>query len=58
MKRGYHGTFHHLSEKHLDRYLQEFAGRNNVREHDTIEQMRGVAKGLTGKRLRFRELIA
>ena len=30
LKRGYQGTFHHLSEKHLGRYVAEFAGRHNV----------------------------
>ena len=32
LKRGYQGTFHHLSAKHLNRYVGEFAGRHNVRE--------------------------
>ena len=57
-KRGYHGTFHHVSEKHLDRYVSEFSGKHNVRESDTIDQMQRVARGLTGKRLSFRELIS
>ena len=56
-KRGYVGTFHQLSKKHLPRYVAEFSGRHNSRETDTIDQMRGVAKGPTGKRLRYRELI-
>ena len=38
LKRGYHGTFHKISPKHLDRYVREFAARNNVRDHDTIER--------------------
>ena len=25
LKRGYHGTYHHMSEKHLGRYVTEFA---------------------------------
>ena len=37
LKRGYQGTFHHFSEKHLDRYVSEFAGRHNVREADTVD---------------------
>ena len=37
-KSSYHGTFHHVSEKHLDRYVSEFSGRHNVRESDTMEQ--------------------
>ena len=31
MKRGYHGTYHKMSPKHLDRYAGEFSGRHNVR---------------------------
>ena len=58
LKRGYHGTFHHFSEKHLDRYVVEFAGRRNDREADTIDQMAHIAQGMVGKRLRFRDLIA
>ena len=29
LKRAHKGTFHKLSPKHLDRYVQEFAGRHN-----------------------------
>ena len=57
LKRGYHGTFHHLSAKHLNRYVNEFAGRHNVRALDTIQQMGLVARGLDGKRLRYRDLV-
>lgn len=56
LKRGYHGTYHHMSEKHLDRYVGEFAGHHNMREHDTADQMGIVAAGMVGKRLRYREL--
>ena len=31
LKCGYHGTYHHLSEKHLDRYVSEFSARHNSR---------------------------
>ena len=57
LKRGYHGTFHKMSVKHLDRYVQEFAGRHNVRELDTIDQMAKIAKGMDGKRLPYKTLI-
>ena len=57
LKRGYHGTYHHMSEKHLNRYVQEFAGRFNICEMDTINQMASVAKSMEGKRLKYRELI-
>jgi len=42
LKRSYHGTYHHLNPKHLQRYIAEFARRHNVRELDTIRQMEGL----------------
>ena len=53
LKRGYYGTFHHVSPKHLHRYVSEFAGRHNVRDKDTIDQMRDLVAGMTGKRLMY-----
>ena len=58
LKRGYHGTYHHMSEKHLDRYVAEFSGRHNVREADTIDQMDNLVAATVGKRLMYRDLIA
>ena len=58
LKRGYHGTFHHVSATHLDRYVGEFSGRANDRESDTIDQMISMARGLDGKRLRYSDLIS
>ena len=57
LKRGYHGTYHKMSKKHLHRYVAEFAGRHNVRSLDTLDQMVGLALGIVGKRLSYRELI-
>ena len=58
LKRGYQGTFHKMSPKHLDRYVTEFAGRHNVRPKDTEAQMQAMAGGMKGKRLKYDELIA
>ena len=58
LKRGYQGTFHHMSEKHLSRYVREFAGRHNIRELDTADQMSALARGMVGKKLRYTDLIA
>lgn len=58
LKRGYKGTYHQMSAKHLSRYVIEFAGRHNVRDLDTIAQMTMLAKGLDGKRLRYADLVA
>ena len=57
LKRGYYGTYHKMSIKHLSRYVNEFAGRHNVRPLDTITQMALVVRGLVGKRLRYQDLI-
>ena len=56
LKRGYHGTYHKMSWKHLQRYVTEFAGRHNVRNLDTIQQMTALAHGMEGKRLTLRQL--
>ena len=58
LKRGYHGVYHRMSVKHLDRYITEFQGRHNQRSMDTIDQMEAMASGMEGKRLRYQELIA
>ena len=58
LKRGYHGTYHHMSEKHLDRYVDEFSGRYNSRDLDTITQMEVIAKKVVGKKLSYKDLIA
>ncbi len=57
-KRGYVGTYHQMSRKHMDRYVSEFVGRHNSRPLDTVDQMRATAQGLVGKRLQYRELVA
>ena len=58
LKRGYHGTYHHMSEKHLNRYVGEFSGRHNIRNADTIDQMARIALGMVGKRLTYQSLIS
>ncbi|MDE2715574.1 MAG: transposase, partial [Chloroflexota bacterium] len=57
-KRAHKGTYHKLSEKHLQRYVDEFAGRHNQREDDTADQMTAMARGFDKKRLRYEDLIA
>ena len=57
LKRGYHGTYHQMSAKHLPRYINEFEGRHNSRPFDTLEQMRLMAQGMIGRRLTYKELV-
>ena len=58
LKRGYHGTYHCMSPKHLERYVTEFAGRHNVKDLETIDQMAVLARGMIGKSLPYRELVS
>ena len=58
LKRAHMGTFHKLSPKHLDRYVQEFAGKHNMRNSGTLAQMRTTAARLVGRTLLYRDLVA
>ena len=56
-KRAHKGTFHKLSPKHLQRYVDEFAGRHNVRDLDTQEQMASIASDMEQSQLRYKDLV-
>lgn len=51
LERAHKGIDHKMSPKHLERYVQEFAGRHTIRDIDTLIQMEMVVQGLEGKRL-------
>ncbi len=57
-RRGYYGTHHYMSPKHLDSYVGEFAARHNMRPLATTDRMALVAGGMEGQRLRYDELVA
>lgn len=57
LKRAHKGTFHKISPKHLNRYVTEFAGKHNLREIDTADQLAEIAIRLDGKHLRYQDLI-
>jgi hypothetical protein len=59
LKRGVYGTFHHLSPKHLHRYVDEFAFRlneGNVKHH-TTRRIDSFVAGTAGKRLTYKDFI-
>ncbi|MYI61529.1 MAG: IS1595 family transposase [Gemmatimonadetes bacterium] len=58
LKRGYHGTFHHVSPEHLHRYVAEFAGRHSRRRLDTADMMAATVEGMEGKHLPYARLVA
>lgn len=60
LKRGLHGVYHHASDKHLARYVDEFAFRlndGNVVRH-TLQRLDSFVDGVAGKRLTYKALIA
>ena len=57
LKRGVTGSFHSISEQHLQRYVDEFAFRWNARSSLGIEDAERASlmlKGAVGKRLTYR----
>jgi transposase-like protein len=53
-KRGYVGTYHHMSEAHLHRYTAEFDFRYNTKSMGDGERADEALKGIEGKRLTYR----
>lgn len=53
VKRGLIGTFHHVDEKHLHRYLDEFDFRYNTRDFTDAERTDMALKRIYGKRLYY-----
>jgi transposase-like protein len=59
LKRGIIGTFHHVSQQHLKRYLAEFDFRYNERSAlgvNDSERMARSIPGIVGKRLTYRRI--
>lgn len=60
LKRGVYGTYHHVSPKHICRYVDEFAFRlnqGNVARH-TLDRLDSFVDGVAGKRLTYKGLIS
>lgn len=58
MKRGVHGVYHQVSEKHLGRYVNEFTFRlndGNVKRH-TLARLDSFIKATIGCGITYKEL--
>jgi transposase-like protein len=56
-KRGIFGIYHSVSEKHVNRYLTEFAGRYNNRKISEVERFNFFLENCKG-RLKYNDLIS
>lgn len=55
LKPGLHGSFHHVSKKHLNRYLDEFSFRWTHRKAKDGERSEAAIRAAEGKRLLYQE---
>lgn len=55
LKRGIYGTYQHVSEAHLKRYVGEFDFRYNSRDVSDVERTMSALKGIEGKRLTYQQ---
>ena len=61
LKRGLNGTYHHVSEAHLQRYVNEFDFRYTHRTSQGVtdhERTNAALRQITGKRLTYRRVSA
>ena len=58
LKRGVHGTFHHVSKHHLHRYCDEFSFRWSHRRVEDGERAVAAIRGAAGRRLTYRQPVS
>ena len=57
LKRGINGSYHHVSVKHLSRYVDEFQNRYNAGRVHALDFMAETAKNMVGRSLTHRQLV-
>jgi len=57
LKRGINGSYHHISVKHLSRYVDEFCYRQKRRDTHALEAMAETAGRMIGRRLSHFALV-
>ena len=58
LKRGIYGTYHWISKKHTQKYVDEFVFRYNTRNYSDKNRFDLLLSSVAGKRLTYQELIS
>ncbi len=58
LKRGYMGTYHQMSKKHLHRYIHEFSSRHNMKDRGQLESFAYTSRLMVDKCLTYKQIKA